>query len=197
VVIDVSNSPSPDAAMEYFEASSHNLLVAGAAAGVGHHVALSIVGVDRVPGQGYYRAKLAQEALIQASGIPYTIVRATQFMEFLGAIADGSTDKGVVRLPQGLLQPVAAGDVAAFVAEIAVGDPRNGIVEMAGPERAPFGEIVGRYLKAIGDKRDVLSDPEARYFGGKLEETSLVPLGAAHLGGVDLNDWVRRLPGRL
>jgi uncharacterized protein YbjT (DUF2867 family) len=194
VVIDVSNAPSSDrqAALEFFETSSHNLLAAEAAARVRHHVALSIVGTDRVPDQGYYRAKRAQEGLIKASGIPYTIIRSTQFLEFLGSIADASTDGGVVRLAPGLLQPIAADDVAAFVAEVAFANPRNGIVEIAGPERAPFNEIVARYLKAVGDPRKVVKDPEARYFGGRLQEKSLVPLGEARLGRFNLEEWLRR-----
>ena len=193
-VVDVSNAPSSDpaAVLDFFETSSRNLLAMEAAAGVQHHIALSIVGADRVPGQGYFRAKVAQEKLIQASGIPYTIVRATQFLEFLAGIADGSTQESVVRLARGLLQPVAADDVAAFVAEVAIAEPANGIVEIAGPERAPFDEIIGRYLTAIGDARKVVSDPEARYFGGLIEETSLVPLGEAHLGGLNLEKWLRR-----
>jgi uncharacterized protein YbjT (DUF2867 family) len=194
VVIDVSNAPSFDAqaVMEFFEASGRNLLAAEAAAGVRHHVVLSIVGTDRVPGQGYYRAKVAQEKLVEASGIPYTIIRATQFLEFLGAIADASTDGHVVRLPPGLLQPIAADDVAAIVNDVALAGPRNGIIEIAGPERAPFSEMVGRYLKAVGDPREVVNDPEARYFGGRLEEKSLVPLGEARLGRFNLEEWLRR-----
>ena len=194
VVIDVSNAPSSDrqGVLEFFETSGHNLLAAEAAARVRHHVALSIVGADRVPDQGYYRAKVAQEKLIKASGIPYTIIRSTQFLEFLGSIADANTDGGVVRLAPGLLQPIAADDVAAFVAEVAFANPRNGIVEIAGPERAPFNEIVARYLKAVGDPRKVVKDPEARYFGGRLEEKSLVPLGEARLGRFDLEVWLHR-----
>jgi uncharacterized protein YbjT (DUF2867 family) len=193
VVIDLSNAPSFDrqAVLEFFETSGRNLVTAEAAAGVRHHVALSIVGADGVPDQGYYRAKVAQEKLIAASGIPYTIVRSTQFLEFLGAIADASTEGGVVRLAPGLLQPIAADDVAALVAEIAVANPRNGIVEIAGPERAPFDEIVARYLNAVGDPRKVVKDPEARYFGGRLEETSLVPLGEARIGRLSLEEWLR------
>ena len=125
---------------------------------------------------GYFRAKVAQEKLIVASGIPYTIIRSTQFLEFLGGIAASSADGNIVRLSPGLFQPIAADDVAAIVAEVALAAPRNGIVEIAGPERAPFNEIVARYLKAIGDPREVVSDPEARYFGGRVEEHSLVPL---------------------
>jgi uncharacterized protein YbjT (DUF2867 family) len=194
VVIDVSNSPSNDAAtaLAFFEASGRNLLAAEAAAGVGHHVALSIVGADRVPGQGYFRAKIAQEALIEASGIAYTIVRSTQFMEFLPGIADVNTAGDTVRLPAGLLQPIAADDVAAFVSDVAAGDPRNATVEIAGPERASFADMVGRYLKTIGDPRAVVQDPEARYFGGRLANDSLVPLGEARLGRLDLETWASR-----
>jgi uncharacterized protein YbjT (DUF2867 family) len=195
VVIDLSNAPSFDAnaVLEFFETSGRNLLAAEAAvaAGVRHHVALSIVGTDLVPDQGYYRAKVAQEKLIEASDIPYTIVRSTQFMEFLGGIADASTDGSVVRLPLGLLQPVAADDVAAFVTEVALANPRNGIVEIAGPERAPFNEIVARYLKSVADPREVVQDSEARYFGGRLEENSLVPLGDTRLGRLNLEEWLR------
>lgn len=193
VVIDLSNAPSFDAnaVLEFFETSGRNLVAAEAAAGVRHHVVLSIVGTDRVPGQGYYRAKVAQEKLVRASGIPYTIIRSTQFLEFLATIADASTDGSVVRLPPGLLQPVAAADVAALVTEVALADPRNGIVEIAGPERAPFGEVVARYLKAIGDPRKVVEDSEARYFGGRLEEKSLVPLGDARLGHLNIEEWLR------
>jgi uncharacterized protein YbjT (DUF2867 family) len=193
VVIDVSNAPSfdPQVVLEFFETSSRNLVAAEAAAGVQHHVTLSIVGTDRLADQGYYRAKVAQEKLIEASGIPYTIIRSTQFLEFLGGIADANTDKSVVRLAPGLLQPIAAEDVAAVVAEVAFANPRNGIIEIAGPERAPFNEIVARYLKAVGDPRKVVKDPEARYFGGRLEEKSLVPLGEARLGRLNLEEWLR------
>jgi uncharacterized protein YbjT (DUF2867 family) len=193
VVIDLSNAPSFDAnaVLEFFETSGRNLLAAEASAGVRHHVVLSIVGIDRVPGQGYYRAKVAQEKLIKASGIPYTIIRSTQFLEFLDAIADASTDGSVVRVPLGLLQPIAADDVADIVAEVALANPRNGIIEIAGPERAPFNEIIARYLKAIGDPRKVVNDSEARYFGGRLENKSLVPLGEARLGLLNLDEWSR------
>jgi uncharacterized protein YbjT (DUF2867 family) len=144
-----------------------------------------------VPDQGYYRAKVAQEKLVKVSGIPYTIIRSTQFLEFLGRIADASTDGDVVRLPPGLLQPIAGDDVAAVVAEVALANPRNGTIEIAGPERAPFNEIIGRYLKAIGDRRQVVNDPEARYFGGRLEQNSLVPLNEARLGRLGLQEWLR------
>src|SRR5262244_4080378 len=183
VVVDLANSPSFEdkAVLEFFETSGRNLLAAEAAADVRHHVALSIVGTDRSD-NGYFRAKVAQEKLIETSSIPYTIVRATQFMEFLGGIADSSADGNKVRLPPILFQPIAADDVAANVADVALAPPRNGIVEIAGPERAPFNEIVSRYLRAIGDPRQVVSDPEARYFGSRVEEHSLVPLGEARLG---------------
>ena len=194
VVIDLANSPSFEdkAVLEFFETSGRNLLAAEAAAGVRHHVALSIVGTDRTPDNGYFRAKVAQEKLIEASGIPYTIVRATQFMEFLGGIAASGADGNTVRISPGLFQPIAADDVAPLVAEAALAAPRSGIVEIAGPERAPFNEIIARYLKAVGDPREVVGDPEARYFGGLVEERSLVPLGEARLGHIGLEEWLRR-----
>jgi uncharacterized protein YbjT (DUF2867 family) len=194
VVIDLANSPSFEdkAVLEFFETSGRNLLAAEAAAGgVRHHVALSIVGDDRSD-NGYFRAKVAQEKLIKTSGIPYTIIRSTQFLDFLGAIAASSADGNTVRISPGLFQPIAADDVAAIVADVAVATPRNGIVEIAGPERAPFNEIVARYLKAVGDRREVVSDPEARYFGGRVEEHSLVPLGEARLGRIGFDEWLRR-----
>ena len=181
------------AVLEFFETSGRNLLAAEAAAGVQHHVALSIVGTDRTD-NGYFRAKVTQEKLIEASGIPYTVIRATQFLEFLRAIAAESTDGNVVTLSPGLFQPIAADDVAAVVADVALAPPRNGIVEIAGPERAPFNEFVARYLKAVGDPREVVSDPEARYFGSRVEERSLVPLGEARLGHIGFDDWLRRSP---
>ena len=194
VVIDLANSPSFEdkAVLEFFETSGRNLLAAEAAANVRHHVALSIVGTDRTLDNGYFRGKVAQEKLIEASGIPYTIIRSTQFMEFLGGIADSGTDGNTVRLSPSLFQPIAADDVAPVVAEVALAAPRNGIVEIAGPERAPFNELVARYLKAVGDPRQVVRDPEARYFGGRVEERSLVPLGEARLGHIGLDEWLRR-----
>jgi uncharacterized protein YbjT (DUF2867 family) len=194
VVIDLANSPSFEnkAVLAFFEVSGRNLLAAEAAAGVRHHVALSIVGTDRTPDNGYFRAKVAQEKLIETSGIPYTIIRATQFLEFLGAIAASSTDGNLVRLSPGLFQPIAADDVAAIVADVALAAPRSGIVEIAGPERAPFNEIIARYLKALGDPREVVSDPEALYWGGRVEEHSLVPLGEARLGRIGFDEWFRR-----
>jgi uncharacterized protein YbjT (DUF2867 family) len=198
VVVDLANSPSFEdrAVLEFFETSGRNLLAAEAAAGVRHHVALSIVGTDRMPDNGYFRAKVAQEQLIEASGIPYTIIRATQFLEFLGGIAASSAEGNIVRLSPGLFQPIAADDVAAIVAEVALAAPRRGIVEIAGPERAPFNEFVARYLKAVGDPREVVPDPEARYYGGRVEERSLVPLGDARLGRIGFDEWLRRSPAR-
>jgi uncharacterized protein YbjT (DUF2867 family) len=177
--------------LEFFETSGRNLFAAETAAGVRHHVALSIVGTDRSPDNGYFRAKVAQEKLIAASGIPYTIIRSTQFMEFIGRIADMGVDGQVVRIAPGLFQPIAADDVAAAVADVALAAPRNGIVEIAGPDRAPFNEIVARYLKAVGDPRQVVKDPEARYSGGRVEERSLVPLGEARLGRIGFDEWLR------
>ena len=193
VVIDLANSPSFEdkAVLEFFETSGRNLLPAEAAAGVRHHVALSIVGIDRTD-NGYFRAKVAQEKLIETSRIPYTIIRSTQFLEFLGGIAASSADGNIVRLSPGMFQPIAADDVAAIVADVALAAPRNGIVEIAGPERAPFNEIVARYLKAVGDPREVVRDPEARYFGGRVGDRSLVPLGDARLGHITLDQWLRR-----
>jgi len=194
VVIDVANSPSFEdkAVLKFFETAGRNLLAAEAAAGgIRHHVALSIVGDDRSD-NGYFRAKVAQENLIKNSGIPYTIIRSTQFLEFLHAIAASGTDGNTVRISPGLFQPIAADDVATIVADVALAEPRNGIVEIAGPERAPFNEIVARYLKAAGDSRQVVSDPEARYFGSRVEERSLVPLGEARLGRIAFDEWFRR-----
>jgi len=193
VVIDLANSPSFEdkAVLEFFQTAGRNLFPVESAAGVRHHVALSIVAIDRTD-NGYFRAKLAQEKLIVGSGIPYTIIRSTQFMEFLKGIAAEATQGSTVRVSPGLFQPIAADDVAAIVAEVALTPPRNGIVEIAGPERAPFNEIVARYLKAVGDARTVVRDPNARYFGGHIEERSLVPLGEARLGRIGLDEWLRR-----
>jgi uncharacterized protein YbjT (DUF2867 family) len=198
VVIDLANSPSFEdrAVLEFFQTSGRNLFAAETAAGVRHHIALSIVGTDRSPDNGYFRAKVAQEKLIAASGIPYTIIRSTQFLEFLGRIADMGADGNVVRISPGLFQPIAADDVAAVVADVALAAPRNGIVEIAGPDRAPFNEIVARYLKAVGDPRQVVRDPEARYSGGRVEERSLVPLGEARIGRIGFDEWLRRAQAR-
>src|SRR5215471_18086510 len=194
VVVDLANSPSFEdkAVLEFFETSGRNLHAAEKAAGVKHHVALSIVGTDLTPENGYFRAKVAQEKLVRASGIPYTIIRSTQFLEFLGAIAASAADGNTVRVSPGLFQPIAADDVAAIVAEVALAAPRNGTIEIAGPQRAPFNEIVARFLNAVGDSREVVSDPEARYYGGRVEEHSLVPLAEARLGRIGFDEWLRR-----
>src|SRR3954447_10200912 len=171
VVIDLANSPSFEAkaVLEFFETSGRNLLAAEAAAGVRHHVALSIVGTDRTPDNHYFRAKVAQETLIEASGIPYTIIRSTQFLEFLGGIAAASTDGNTVRLSPGLFQPIAADDVAAIVAEVALAAPRNGIVEIAGPERAPLNKLAARYRRGAGAPRGGVGAPGPRLYSGRVE----------------------------
>lgn len=194
VVIDLANSRSfePSAAMEFFTVHEKNLLAAEARAGVRHHVALSIVGCDRSPDIGYFRAKVAQEELIKRSRVPYTIIRSTQFMEFLGSAADAGQEGIVVNIATGMFQPIAADDVAAFVEDAALAAPRNGTIEIAGPERAPFDEIVRSYLRMMGDGRSVHADPGALYFGGRVERLSLVPTGEAQLGRIKLADWVRR-----
>ncbi|KVK91918.1 NmrA family transcriptional regulator [Burkholderia ubonensis] len=194
VVVDVANAPSwePQAVLDFFRTSARNLGKAEVAAGVRHHVALSIVGCDRMPENGYFAAKVAQEQAIEAAGVPYTIVRATQFMEFIGGIADSGTEGGTVRIGDGLFQPIAAEDVAVLLAQIALAGPLNGTVEIAGPDRSPFAEIVARYLKSVGDARAVVTDRDARYYGGRVEETSLVPLGPARLGRIGLDQWLAR-----
>ncbi len=192
VVVDVSNAPSwePQAVLDFFRTSARNLGKAEVAAGVRHHVALSIVGCERSPENGYFVAKVAQEEVIEAAGVPYTIVRATQFMEFVGGIADFSTDKGTVRIGEGLFQPIAADDVSAILAQTALAAPLNGTVDIAGPDRAPFAEIVTRYLKSVGDARPVVTDRDARYYGSLVEEQSLVPLCDARIGHVSLDQWL-------
>jgi uncharacterized protein YbjT (DUF2867 family) len=194
VVVDVSNSPSfADAeVLEFFETSTRNLLAAGREAGVGHHVALSVVAADRLPESGYMRAKVAQEGLIEAGRVPYTIVRATQFFEFLGGIAGPGADGGVVRLPSAPRQPLAADDVAAALADVAAGAPANGTVELAGPEALPVAEFVGRFLAASGDTRTVVADPEARYFGAALDGRGLTPGANPRLGPTRFEDWLGR-----
>jgi uncharacterized protein YbjT (DUF2867 family) len=192
VVVDVSNSPSfEDAAvLAFFENSGRNLGRAEREASVRHHVALSVVGTDRLQDSGYFRAKLAQERLIKTSGIPYTIIRATQFFEFLGAIADAGTDGRRVRASSASFQPIAADDVANAVADAAVGSPVNDTIEIAGPERLPLSEMVARYLKITNDPREVVSDPQARYFGLRLDDRSLVPGDNPHLGTIRLEEWL-------
>ncbi|MEQ4304754.1 SDR family oxidoreductase [Plantactinospora sp. B6F1] len=190
VVVDVSNAPSfePAAALEFFETTARNLLAAEAAAGVGHHVALSIVGADRMPNVGYMRAKVAQEKVVAASAVPHSIVRATQFFEFLDAIADTGTDGDTVRLGPVLFQPIAADDVAATVADVALGAPVGGIVEVTGPERSRLDEVIRSVLRAEQDPRQVVSDPAAGYFGAVVADDALVPLGEARTGSIRLAD---------
>ena len=194
VVVDVSNSPSfEDAAvMEFFQTSTRNLLSYEAAAGVRHHVALSVVGSDRLPDSGYMRAKVAQEKLIKESSIPYSIVRATQFFEFLKRIADSATEGNTVRLPSVGFQPLAADDVASVVSKVAIGSPLNATVEVAGPEQFRFNEFISRGLSAQKDPREVIADPHARYFGTELSERSLVPSDGALLGETRFEDWLSR-----
>jgi uncharacterized protein YbjT (DUF2867 family) len=191
VVVDVSNSPSFEAAavMDFFTTSTRNLLAHEAAAGVRHHVALSVVGIDRLPENAYFRAKVAQERLIREASIPYTIVRATQFYEFIQSIADEATDGNEVRVAPVLFQPIAAEDVAEAVARAAVGPPVNGIVEVAGPEQFRFDELIRERLKALNDPRRVIADPHARYYGAELSERSLVPAQGALLGEIRLENW--------
>ena len=194
VVVDVSNSPSfeDEAVMHFFQTSTGNLLKAEAAAGVGHHVALSVVGTDRLADSGYMRAKIAQEKLIEESSIPWSIVHATQFFEFMKGIADAATDGNTVRLAHVLIQPTAAEDVATAVARVAVGAPLNGIVEVAGPEQFSLDEIVGRYLVAREDPRSVIADSHARYYGAELGERTLVPDTNATIGETRFDDWLSR-----
>lgn len=194
VVVDVANSPSfeDQAVLEFFQRSSHNLLAAEATAGVCHHVALSVVGTDRVPDSGYLRAKLAQEKLITASKIPHTIVRATQFFEFIPGIAHVATEGQTVRLPSALMQPIAADDVATTLTHIVIGAPMNGVVEIAGPEKIRQDELVRRFLRATGDARTVLTDIKARYFGAELNDESLTPGTHPRLGPTRFDDWLSR-----
>jgi uncharacterized protein YbjT (DUF2867 family) len=192
VLVDVSNSPSfEDAAvLEFFQTSTRNLLAAEAEAGVGHHVALSVVGTDRLAESGYIRAKIAQEGLIKSSSIPYSLVHATQFFEFVGGIAAAATEGDKVRVPQALIQPVAAADVAPVVAMVAVGPPLNGTVEIAGPDELRFDEFVRRGLRALGDPREVVADPAARYFGAALGERTLVAGDDAQIGETSFEEWL-------
>jgi uncharacterized protein YbjT (DUF2867 family) len=199
VVVDVSNSPSwEDAAvMKFFETSTRNLLTYEAAAGVGHHVALSVVGTDRLSESGYFRAKIAQEKLIKGSAIPYSIVHATQFIEFLKGLADISVVGDKVRLPHVLFQPMAADDVAAGVGRIAVGPPINGTVEIAGPEQFRVDDLVRRRLAALKDPREVIADPNALYSGAKISERTLVPGNNAQLGETRFETWLTQPAGQL
>ena len=191
-VVDVTNSPSwEDAAvLEFFETSTRNLLSYGAAAGVKHHVALSVVGTERMLGSGFFRAKMAQEKLIQAASNPYTIVRATQFFEFVKGIADFSTKGNQVRLPSVLIQPMAADDVAAAVGRLATGAPVNGMVEIGGPEKFPLDELVRKYFAGTKDPREVVTDPKASYYGVQVSERSLVPEDNARLSETRFETWL-------
>lgn len=193
-VIDVSNLMSFDAdvIIPFFETSSRNLAEAGRKAGVRHHIALSIVGVDRLDAQPYLRAKAAQEKAVAASGLPYTIVRATQFFEFIAGIADGHTVDGTVQAPDGLFQPIAADDVSRILAETALGAPLNAVLDIAGPDRAPFETVLREYLRLAGDARPVVTERGTAYFGQPIAETSLVPLSTPRLGAIGLKGWFAR-----
>jgi uncharacterized protein YbjT (DUF2867 family) len=194
VVVDVANSPSFEdtAVLKFFETSGRNLLAAEATAGVGHHVALSVVGTDRLPDSGYLRAKMAQETLIKASPIRYTIVRATQFFEFVAAIAQSATDGQTVRLPPALMQPIVSDDVAAVMADVAVAEPLNGTIELAGPEPIRLDELVRRFLSANRDARKVTTDVHALYFGTEVNDQSLTPGDNPRIGPTRFEDWLSR-----
>lgn len=194
VVVDVANSPSfEDAAvLDFFRTSGRNLLAAEAQAGVRHHVALSVVGTGRLQESGYFRAKQAQEDLIEAAGVPYTLVQATQFLEFLGGIAQSAGAGDEIRLSPAFIQPISSDEVAAMLAEVALGAPRNGRVEIAGPERFRLAELVQRYLDLKQDGRRVVADPQARYFGARLDDATLVPAGAARQGRITFAQWMAR-----
>jgi uncharacterized protein YbjT (DUF2867 family) len=197
VVVDVSNAPAWDdqAVLDFFQTSSRNLLVAEAAAGVGHHVAASVVGADRLPDSGYLRAKVAQEDLIKAGAIPYTILRATQFFEFIGRIADSGADGDTVRLSPALMQPIAADDFAAALADVATNEPVNGPVEVAGPEAIRLDELARRVLSANNDARQVIADVHARYFGTELDDQSLTPGNHPRIAPTRFADWLSRTNG--
>ena len=194
VVVDVTNSPSwADAdVMEFFDKSTRNLLAAEATAGVRHHVALSVVGADRMPDSGYMRAKVNQENLIKAGGIPYTIVRATQFFEFLGAIADSGAEGDTVRLSTAPMQPIAADDVGGALADVAVGTPANATIELAGPEAMSIADFVGRFMAAKGDKRKVIADPKALYYGAVMGSLGIAPGANPRLGPTPFDAWFGR-----
>lgn len=198
VVVDVANSPNFEdrAVMEFFETSGRNLMAAEKKAGVRHHLALSVVGADRLPESGYLRAKLAQEALIKGSGIPYTILRATQFFEFIGRIADAAANGDEIRVSPALLQPIAADDVSAAVADLAVGPALNATVEVAGPEAVPLDKLARKVLAAHGDKRRVIADVHARYFGTELDDRSLTPGEQPRFGPTSFDAWLERASAR-
>jgi len=193
-VVDVSNAPNweDNAVMAFFETSGRNLLAAEAAAGVGHHVALSVVGTERLLASGYFRAKMAQEKLIKAGPIPYTIVRATQFFEFVGGIAQFATEGQAVRVPPVLMQPIASADVAAVMADVALAKPLKGTLELAGPEPIRQDDLVRQFLKATGDTRTVISDPKALYYGIAVNDQSLTPGANPRLGPTRFADWLRQ-----
>jgi len=199
VVIDLANSPSFEdkAVLEFFQTAGRNLLAAEINAGVKHHVALSIVGVDIMQNIGYMRAKMAQEDLIKQSGVPYTIIRSTQFFEFLKGIADQATNGNEVHLSDVKFQPIAADDVAAFVSKYAQAAPVNGKVEIAGPERFDMYEVVARYLEQINDPRKVVSDGKPTYYGGEITHTALVPAGEAALGAINFEKWWSSQPQKV
>ena len=192
VVVDLANSPSWEdkAVMEFFQTAGHNLLAAEIKAGVKHHVAVSIIGVDLMQDSGYMRAKLVQEDLIREFGVPYTIVRSTQFFEFLAGIANEATDGNVAHISDVQFQPIAAEDVASFVAEAALNAPINGITEIAGPERFAMPEIIARYLQGINDTRKVVPNNHGKYYGAQIGYTSLVPAGQARLGAINFEKWL-------
>jgi uncharacterized protein YbjT (DUF2867 family) len=194
VVVDVSNSPSWEdkAVLEFFETSTRNILAAEAAAGVGHHVALSVVGTERLLQSGFFRAKIEQERLIKASNIPYTIVRSTQFFEFVDGIAQSATDGQTVRLSTAHIQPIVSDDVAAALAEVTLGAPVNGMIEIAGPERLGLDELVRRFLRAKQDARQVVTDVHARYFGIDVNDQSLTPGDNPRIGPTRFDDWLSR-----
>jgi uncharacterized protein YbjT (DUF2867 family) len=192
VVVDVANAPSWDdnAVLAFFETSGRNLLAAEAVAQVGHHIALSVVGTDRLLASGYFRAKMAQENLVKASKIPYTIVRATQFFEFVGGIAQSASDGQAVRLPPALMQPIVSDDVAAALADVAVGAPLNRTVDLAGPEAIRMDDLVRQFLVANGDTRNVITDPQAQYFGVTVNDQSLTPGDNPRIGSTRFEDWL-------
>ncbi|MCA1456506.1 SDR family oxidoreductase [Bradyrhizobium sp. BRP22] len=194
VVVDVSNSPSwePAAVLDFFERSTRNLLAAEATTGVKHHIVLSIVGTDRSPDIAYFRAKVAQETLVKAFGVPYTIVRATQFFEFLASIAEAGATGDRIVVPSALFQPIAADDVVDYLAKVAIGQPLSGTIDIAGPEKAPFNEFIARRLKASGDSRPVIGDPTAQYYGAPIDDASLTPRGTAWLGPTNLATWLAK-----
>ena len=196
VVVDVSNSPSFEdkAVLEFFETSSRNLLAAEKIAGVKHHVALSVVGTDRLQESGYFRAKQAQENLIKASGVPYSIVHSTQFFEFLGGIADVATEGNMVRLSPAHFQPIASADVAEAMADVSVGAPINGVVEIAGPDKISLSSLVQKYLIKNNDPRKVNADVHARYYGAELNDQMLVPGNTARIGKIDFEKWYYNQP---